>query len=72
MFKHYFERIAGEVQFYPILSLLIFVLFFLGLLVWVLTADKKYITRMQNLPLDGNEPNKSTNSVHPLENLRPV
>ncbi|MES2389353.1 MAG: cytochrome C oxidase Cbb3 [Bacteroidota bacterium] len=55
MFKHYFERIAGQVSFYPVLSLSIFFLFFLGLLVWVITADKNYISRMQSLPLENGE-----------------
>jgi cytochrome c oxidase cbb3-type subunit IV len=55
MFKHYFERIIG-IEVYPIISLLLFVLFFLGLLIWVFRADKKYINEMSHVPLsDPNE-----------------
>lgn len=52
MFKHYFERIADQVAIYPIISLSIFVAFFVGLLFWVFTADKNYISQQSNLPLE--------------------
>lgn len=52
MFKHYFERIQG-IEIYPVISLLIFFIFFVLLFVWVVKADKKYINKMKNLPLDG-------------------
>lgn len=51
MFKHYFEMIDG-INIYPIISLLIFFIFFVLLFVWVLKADKKYINKMKDLPLD--------------------
>lgn len=51
MFKYYFERVEG-IELYPIISLLIFFVFFVLLFVWVIKADKKYIDRMKNLPLD--------------------
>ena len=54
MFKHYFERIQG-IEIYPVISLLIFFIFFVLLFVWVISADKKYINKMKNLPLDGTE-----------------
>lgn len=41
-----------DVSVYPIISLLIFVAFFVGLGVVVYTADKKYIKHMEELPLD--------------------
>lgn len=53
MFKHYFEQV-DNVAIWPIISLLIFFLFFLSLLVWVLKVDKGYIQHMRNLPV-GNE-----------------
>ena len=52
MFKHYFERIEG-IEIYPIISLIIFVTFFIGLIIWVLRVDKKYINHMKGLPMDG-------------------
>ena len=55
MFKHYFERIEG-IDFFPILSLLIFVLFFLTLLIWVFRVNKGYVQEMSNLPLKEDQP----------------
>ncbi len=51
MFKHYFETIQG-IDIYPIISLLIFFIFFVGLFVWIIWADKGYINTMKNLPLE--------------------
>lgn len=58
MFKHYFEKIDG-INIYPIISLLIFFIFFVLLFVWVLKADKKYINKMKDLPLDRTPSNAS-------------
>ncbi len=54
MFKHYFERIQ-DVHIWPIISLTIFFLFFLGILVWVITVDKNHIDKMKDLPFDDGE-----------------
>lgn len=54
MFKHYFERVEG-IEFFPILSLVIFVLFFLALLIWVLKVNKAYINEMAHLPLKNDQ-----------------
>ena len=51
--KHNMENIAG-VAIYPILSLLIFFLFFVGLSVWVFSYKKEKINELSNIPL-GNE-----------------
>jgi cytochrome c oxidase cbb3-type subunit IV len=51
MFKHYFEQIAG-VAIYPLISFGIFFLFFIGLLLWVIFANKNYIQTMRNKPLE--------------------
>ena len=50
-FRHYLESIAG-VDVYPMISLLIFFTFFTGLAIWVLQANKQYISDVKNLPLD--------------------
>ena len=57
MFKHYFDNIQG-IEIYPIISLIIFVSFFAGLLVWVFRVDRKYIDRMKELPMDDEHPKK--------------
>jgi cbb3-type cytochrome oxidase subunit 3 len=50
MYKEALRSIEG-IQIYPIISLAIFGLFFIGLIIWVLNADKKYIEEMSNLPI---------------------
>ncbi|WP_394759664.1 CcoQ/FixQ family Cbb3-type cytochrome c oxidase assembly chaperone [Flavobacterium sp.] len=51
--KHNMENIAG-VAIYPILSLLIFFLFFVGLSLWVFSYKKEKINELSNIPF-GNE-----------------
>lgn len=45
------ENIDG-VQIYPIISLLIFFIFFAALFWWVFSAKKDYIKEVSNIPLD--------------------
>lgn len=53
--KHNLESIAG-VEIYPILSLLIFFIFFVVLYTWTYTYKKEKINEMSRLPLgDNNE-----------------
>lgn len=58
MFKHYFEQV-NNVEIWPIISLIIFITFFIGLLIWVVKVDKKYINDMSNLPMEDAEKNKN-------------
>jgi cytochrome c oxidase cbb3-type subunit IV len=51
--KHNMETIDG-VAIYPIVSLLIFFLFFLGLGIWVFTYKKETITAFSHMPLTEN------------------
>lgn len=50
-FKTYLETITG-VGVYPLVSLLIFFVFFMALLVYVFKLDKKTLDRMKNTPLE--------------------
>ena len=50
-FRHYLETITG-VDVYPMISLLIFFTFFAGLAIWAVKANKQYISKVKNLPLD--------------------
>jgi cytochrome c oxidase cbb3-type subunit IV len=50
-FVHYLEKITG-VSIYPLLSFVIFGLFFLLMLVWVIRTDKKTIHDISRIPLD--------------------
>lgn len=49
--KGYMDSIDG-IEIYPIISLLIFFTFFVGLFLWVFTAKKDYIKTVSNIPLD--------------------
>ncbi len=51
--KHNMETIAG-VAIYPILSLLIFFVFFVGLGLWVFSYKKEKIEEMSQIPLNDN------------------
>lgn len=61
MFKYYFEQVHN-VEVWPIISLTIFMIFFVCLLLWVYTADKGYISKMKNLPMDEKE-SLNTNQI---------
>ncbi|NJL13403.1 MAG: cytochrome C oxidase Cbb3 [Microscillaceae bacterium] len=59
MFKYYFEGIKN-VEIFPIISLIIFFTFFLGMIVWLLVMKKSYVDKMKNMPLQSeDEPNES-------------
>lgn len=49
--KYHMETITG-IEIFPVISFVIFFLFFLVLLIWVFRADKGYVAEMENLPLD--------------------
>lgn len=57
--KHNMETISG-IELYPIISLLIFFIFFVGLYSWVFTYNKDKINEMSNIPFSGEE-NDATN-----------
>lgn len=45
-----------NVEIFPIISFLIFFLFFIGLLIHVIRQDKKTIADISQLPLENDEP----------------
>ncbi len=49
--KHNMETIAG-IEIYPILSLLIFLFFFIGLGFWVFSYKNEKIKELSEIPLD--------------------
>ena len=49
--KGHLETITG-IEIYPLISLLIFFTFFVALFWWVFTANKEYINKVSNIPLD--------------------
>lgn len=52
-FINYLESITG-VAIYPMISLFIFLVFFILLSIYVFKADKQHIAEMKNIPF-GNE-----------------
>lgn len=47
------ETIAG-IDIYPLISLVIFFVFFVGLTIYVFKTDKKVFDKISNIPLDSN------------------
>lgn len=61
--KGYADSIKG-VDIYPIISLLIFVLFFIGVIYYVRKMDKRSVAELKNLPLELEE---ETNLAHTIK-----
>ena len=51
MFKEVLRSIEG-VEFYTIVSMIIFILFFIGMTIWLFKVDRNYIKAMSELPLN--------------------
>ncbi|MCL4551632.1 MAG: cytochrome C oxidase Cbb3 [Bacteroidetes bacterium] len=62
MFSEHLSKIEG-IEIYPIISMIIFISLFLFTLVWVFRLDKKYISEMENLPLDSNLENENKSEI---------
>jgi cbb3-type cytochrome oxidase subunit 3 len=59
MYKNVLQNI-DNIAIWPVISFVIFFSFFLGLLWWTFTADKKFIARMSNMPIDDQQPVQSS------------
>ncbi|SEH66844.1 Cbb3-type cytochrome oxidase component FixQ [Paenimyroides aquimaris] len=59
------ETISG-IEIYPVIALLIFFLFFVGLVLWVFTYKKQTLNELSNLPLNDGKNNEETNSNRSL------
>jgi cytochrome c oxidase cbb3-type subunit 4 len=55
MYKNILQAIDG-IAIYPIISFLIFFVFFVGLLLFVFFSDKKHVAAMSQMPLQANQP----------------
>ena len=53
MYKNVLQNI-DNIAIWPLISFVIFFLFFLCLLWWVFTTDKKFIDTMKQMPLNDN------------------
>ena len=61
MIRDILQSIEG-VEIYPLISLVVFAVFFAVILIWMLRIDKNYIKEMEQLPLDSNS-NRNLNST---------
>jgi cytochrome c oxidase cbb3-type subunit IV len=62
MYKNVLQSIQG-IEIYPLISLVIFALFFIGLIIWLFKIDKSYIKEMEILPLDLDEKAEAKNEI---------
>jgi hypothetical protein len=53
-FKNYLQSIA-DVGIYPVVTLLIFFIFFTLLAIWAIKARKEHLATINNIPLDSGE-----------------
>jgi cytochrome c oxidase cbb3-type subunit 4 len=61
MYKEVLQSIEG-VGIFPIISMIVFAAFFTVVIIWYFKADKKYLNKMKNLPLDNDEKSNSNNT----------
>jgi hypothetical protein len=64
MYKNVLQNI-DNIAIWPVVSFVIFFLFFLCLLWYVFTADRKFIDKMKNLPVEttGDDTISNTSNV---------
>lgn len=53
MFRDVLQAIEG-IEIYPIISMIIFLLFFILIVIWAIKLDKKVVKNMKHLPLENN------------------
>jgi cbb3-type cytochrome oxidase subunit 3 len=58
MYKEVLRSIEN-VEIFPIISLIIFVLFFIGIAIWAIRVPKEYIDHMESLPMAEDELNEN-------------
>jgi hypothetical protein len=64
MYKNVLQTI-DNIAIWPVVSFVIFFIFFIVLLWWVFSADKDFINRMKALPMDNDQdltPNSTDNA----------
>lgn len=52
MIRNVMEGIGGSIAAFPIISLVIFVTFFLGVILWALSLNRHHLDHMRQLPLE--------------------
>ncbi len=54
MYKNILQNIEN-IEIWPVISFVIFFVFFVGLLWWVFTRDKEFITKMKSMPIQDSD-----------------
>ena len=54
MYKNVLQSIEN-IQIWPVISFVIFFVFFLCLLLWVFTTDKNFIDKMKGMPIEADK-----------------
>jgi cbb3-type cytochrome oxidase subunit 3 len=60
MFKQIFESMSN-IGIFGLTSMILFFLIFIGVIVWTIRADKKYLKKMEHMPLDSSTIDGDTN-----------
>ncbi len=55
MEQNVLEKIEG-ISSYPIISLIVFFLFFAGIVIWMIRADNKTLEQIGKIPLESDNP----------------
>jgi cytochrome c oxidase cbb3-type subunit IV len=63
MYKNVLQSIEN-IQVWPVISFVIFFVFFLCLLLWVFTTDSKFIDKMKSLPIDESKSGSANTDVN--------
>ena len=61
--RGYVSSIDG-IEIYPIISFIIFFVFFIAVTFYIMTAKKKYIDELSNMPFDDGELHNVSNSIN--------
>jgi cbb3-type cytochrome oxidase subunit 3 len=54
MFREIFESMSG-ISIFGLFSMIFFFIIFLSVIYWVIKADKEYLKKMENMPLDSSK-----------------
>lgn len=52
MIRNVLENLGGHIAAFPVISLVIFVSFFAGMLLWVASLSRSHVEHMRQLPLE--------------------
>jgi cytochrome c oxidase cbb3-type subunit IV len=67
MLRRILENTEGA-DIYAITGLIFFVLSFIGIVIWIFRADKNYLKKMRNLPLEDDREQKKNTTGENNEN----